>query len=89
MKGIVIHDSSYGNTKKVAEVISDTLKESGIEVDTFYVKNVKNLRADDYDFLVIGSPTRWGARYCPVTCTPNTAPLCEARVIVNSSLGKA
>ena len=60
MKGIVIYDSSHGNTKKVAETISETLLESGIEVDAFYVKEIKKLRTKEYDFLVIGSPTRWG-----------------------------
>ena len=60
MKGIVVYDTSYGNTKTIAETISETLKESGIEVDTFYVKDVKKLSAKDYDFLVLGSPTRFG-----------------------------
>ena len=60
MKGIVIFDTSYGNTKTIAETISKTLKESGIEVDTFYVKDVKKLGAKDYDFLVLGSPTKFG-----------------------------
>jgi len=60
MKGIVIFDTSYGNTKIISEAISETLKESGIEVDTFYVKDVKKLSAKDYSFLVLGSPTRFG-----------------------------
>jgi len=60
MKGIVIYDTSYGNTRKIAETITETLKESGIEVDLFYVKKVKRLSAKDYDFLVLGSPTRMG-----------------------------
>jgi len=60
MKGIVIFDTSHGNTRKVAETISETFKESGIEVDTFYVKDVKRLSAKDYDFLVLGSPTKFG-----------------------------
>ena len=60
MKGIVVYDSSYGNTKKIAETISETLKESGIEVDTFYVKDVKKLSVKDYNFLVLGSPTKFG-----------------------------
>ena len=60
MKGIVVYDSSYGNTKKIAEAISDTLKESGIEADAFYVKDVKKLCPKDYDFMVIGCPTRFG-----------------------------
>jgi len=60
MKGIVVFDTSYGNTRTIAETISETLKESGIEVDAFYVKDVKKLRAKDYDFLVLGSPTKFG-----------------------------
>jgi menaquinone-dependent protoporphyrinogen IX oxidase len=60
MKGMVIYDTSYGNTKKIAETIAETLKELGIEVDLFYVKDVKKLSAKDYDFLVLGSPTKFG-----------------------------
>jgi menaquinone-dependent protoporphyrinogen IX oxidase len=60
MKGIVVYDSSYGNTRQIAETIAETLKKSGIEVDVFYVKDVKKLSAKDYGFLIIGSPTRFG-----------------------------
>jgi menaquinone-dependent protoporphyrinogen IX oxidase len=60
MKGIVVYDTSYGNTQKVAETITETLKESGIEVDLFHVKDVKKLSAKDYSFLVLGSPTKFG-----------------------------
>jgi menaquinone-dependent protoporphyrinogen IX oxidase len=60
MKGIVVYDTSYGNTKKIAEAIAETLKESGVEVDFFDVKDVKKSIARVYDFLVIGSPTRFG-----------------------------
>ncbi len=60
MKGIVVYDTSYGNTKTIAETIAETLKESGIEVDLFDVKNVKKPSTKDYNFLVLGSPTRFG-----------------------------
>jgi menaquinone-dependent protoporphyrinogen IX oxidase len=60
MKGIVVYDTSYGNTKKIAETIAETLKESGMEADLFSVKKVKKLSAKDYNFLVLGSPTRFG-----------------------------
>jgi menaquinone-dependent protoporphyrinogen IX oxidase len=60
MKGIVVYDTSYGNTKKIAEAIAETLKESGVEVDFFDVKDVKKSIPRDYDFLVLGSPTRFG-----------------------------
>ena len=60
MKVIVVYDTSYGNTKKIAETLAETLKEPGIEVDLFYVKDVKKLNGEDYDFLVLGSPTKFG-----------------------------
>jgi menaquinone-dependent protoporphyrinogen IX oxidase len=60
MKGLVIYDSSYGNTKQIAETIEETLKESGMEVDLFSIKKVKKLNTKDYNFLVLGSPTRFG-----------------------------
>jgi menaquinone-dependent protoporphyrinogen IX oxidase len=60
MKGIVVYDTSYGNTKKIAETIAETLRGSGIEIDLFYVKDVKKLSAKDYNLLVVGSPTRFG-----------------------------
>ncbi len=60
MKGIVIYDTTHGNTRIVAETIAETLKKSGMEVDVFYVKDVKKLKAKDYNFLVLGSPTRFG-----------------------------
>jgi menaquinone-dependent protoporphyrinogen IX oxidase len=60
MKGIVIYDTSYGNTKKIAETIAETLKEAEIEVDLSSVKDVKKLNGKDYDFIVLGSPTKFG-----------------------------
>jgi menaquinone-dependent protoporphyrinogen IX oxidase len=60
MKGIVIYDTSYGNTKKIGETIAETLKGSGMEIDLFYVKDVKKLDGRDYNFLVLGSPTKFG-----------------------------
>jgi menaquinone-dependent protoporphyrinogen IX oxidase len=60
MKGIVVYDTSYGNTKTIAETIAETLRQSSMEVDLFYVKDVKKLIAKDYDFIVLGSPTKFG-----------------------------
>jgi flavodoxin len=53
MKGIVVYDTSYGNTKTIAETIAETLKESRIEVDLFHVKDIKKLNGKNYDFLVL------------------------------------
>ena len=60
MKGIIIYDTSHGNTKKIAETITETLKASEIDVDLFDVKEVKKLSTIDYNFLVLGSPTKFG-----------------------------
>jgi menaquinone-dependent protoporphyrinogen IX oxidase len=60
MKGIVVYDTSYRNTKKIAETIAETLKDAKIEVDLFYVKDIKKLSGKDYDFFVLGSPTKFG-----------------------------
>jgi menaquinone-dependent protoporphyrinogen IX oxidase len=60
MKGIVVYDTSHGNTKKIAETMVETLKESGLETDLFHVKDAKKLSAKEYDFLVLGSPTKFG-----------------------------
>jgi menaquinone-dependent protoporphyrinogen IX oxidase len=50
----------YGNTKKIAETISETLNESGMEADLLNLKELKKLSAKDYDFMVLGYPTRFG-----------------------------
>ncbi len=60
MKGIVIYDTTYGNTKKVAETITETLRETGILTDVFKVNEVKKLGSTEYDFFVLGSPTKFG-----------------------------
>jgi len=60
MKGVVIYDTTSGNTEKIAETISETLREYGIESDLFYVKDAKKLNGNEYNFLILGSPTRFG-----------------------------
>ncbi len=66
MKGMIVYDSSHGNTKKVAETIAETLRRSGLEVDLFFVKKVGKLRAGDYDFIMVGSPTKFGTMTFPI-----------------------
>jgi flavodoxin I len=60
VKGIIIYDTSYGNTQKIAETIAEGLKAAEIDTDLFYVKKVKKLNGNEYDFLVLGSPTKFG-----------------------------
>jgi len=60
LKGIVVYDTYYGNTKKVAETIADQIKADGHEAELRSVR-------EDYpeplhgDFLFVGSPNRMGS----------------------------
>lgn len=60
MKGLVVYDTSYGNTKKIAETIAKKLAELRIENNQSKINKVKNLNDGSYDFLVVGSPTKFG-----------------------------
>ncbi len=57
MKGIVVFDSVYGNTLKVAEAIAEELRGQGQEIEVIDLgKKVPRGAVADYAF--IGSPTR-------------------------------
>jgi flavodoxin len=59
MKVLVVYDSvsQAKLTAKVAETIVGVLKDKGIQVDSFYVKDVDKAVVKDYDCLVAGAPT--------------------------------
>jgi NAD(P)H dehydrogenase (quinone) len=59
-KAIVIYYSRGGNTSKMAELISDAVRQEGIET---VVKDVVKVKADElleYDGIIVGSPTYYG-----------------------------
>ncbi len=58
LRGIVLYDTAYGNTQKVAETIADAIKLKSHEVRLCDIKDVGKLIAVDFDFVVIGSPTK-------------------------------
>ena len=59
MKIIILYDSLFGNTKKIAEVIADTAaslhKTRLINADEVVFKDLKGV-----DLLIVGSPTQGG-----------------------------
>ncbi|MFX0136994.1 MAG: flavodoxin family protein [Candidatus Hodarchaeota archaeon] len=62
MKVLIVYDTKYGNTKKVAELIGDGLK--SVEENFISIENVKevNLNKDEtYDLMLFGSPNHIGA----------------------------
>lgn len=58
MKVLIFYDSvsSMKLTAKIAETIVGVLKDKGIQVDSFYTKDVNKTVVTQYDCLVAGSP---------------------------------
>lgn len=57
MKALVVYDSFFGNTEKIAQAIAKGL-ESKMKVEMLRVNDVKPERLTELDLLIIGSPTR-------------------------------
>jgi flavodoxin len=57
MKALVIYDSVFGNTKKIAQAIGDALG-SQVDVEIVRVSDVKPDQLAGLTLLIVGSPTR-------------------------------
>ncbi len=57
MRALVIYDSVFGNTEKIALSIKEALS-SILDVEAYKVNNVKTEHLKDLDYLIVGSPTR-------------------------------
>jgi flavodoxin len=57
MKALVVYDSVFGNTEKVAQAMGQALG-SQAEVQTLRVGDVKPEHLAGLDALIVGSPTR-------------------------------
>jgi flavodoxin len=58
MKSMVVYDSVYGNTKKVAEAIAEEIKAGGNEAVLVNLRE-NATPALEGDMMFLGSPTRW------------------------------
>jgi flavorubredoxin len=56
-KAIVIYDSKFGNTEKIANALSEGMKKEGLDVDCAKVDNVNLNKLVEYEILAIGAPT--------------------------------
>ena len=59
MKVLIVYDTVSVSklTGTVAQTVGETLKEGGIDVDSFYVKDVDKSIVKNYDCLIAGGPT--------------------------------
>jgi flavodoxin len=57
MKTIVIYDSMFGNTEKVAGALASGMREQGIEVDCVRANTADVGALGAYDMIIIGGPT--------------------------------
>jgi NAD(P)H dehydrogenase (quinone) len=60
-KALVIYYSRSGNTKKMAQLISEGIKEEGVEAVLKDVKDVFAQELLNYDGIIVGSPTYYGS----------------------------
>ena len=56
-KAIVIYDTQFGNTEKVAKALASGIREQEVQVDCVKVDEVDVNKLAEYDLLAIGGPT--------------------------------
>jgi flavorubredoxin len=62
LKALVVYDSVYGNTEKVAKALAAGLESGGADVNVVKVDAVKSDELGEVDLLCVGSPTQaWNA----------------------------
>jgi flavorubredoxin len=57
-KAIVIYDTQFGNTEKIAKALASGIKEQGVQVDCVKVDEIDINKLAEYDLLAIGGPTQ-------------------------------
>ena len=65
-KAIVIYYSRSGNTKEMAQIIANAIKEADLQVDCKPVSDVNPEDLMNYDAIIVGSPTYYGHMAGPI-----------------------
>ncbi|MCW4020502.1 MAG: flavodoxin family protein [Candidatus Bathyarchaeota archaeon] len=56
-KAIVVYDTRFGNTEKIAKALAQGIAGQGTKVECLKVEEVKVSKLADYDLIAIGGPT--------------------------------
>jgi len=59
LRSIVVFDSRYGNTERVAKSLESGLKEAGVETSCLEAGEVAVDSLNQYDLICVGAPTEW------------------------------
>lgn len=59
MKAIVMFDTLYGNTEKIASSLAKGLRGTGVETSVVNIKTVNVDELAKYDLLALGAPTQY------------------------------
>ncbi|MFX1469979.1 MAG: flavodoxin domain-containing protein [Promethearchaeota archaeon] len=65
-KALILYDSIYGNTKKVAMSLSRGLEAGGIYVDCYFIQDLDLTSITNYDVIGIGGPTHFHGASKPI-----------------------
>jgi flavorubredoxin len=57
VRAVVLYDSKFGNTKKLALGISRGLEAGGIHVDCSFIQDFELSELKNYDIIAVGGPT--------------------------------
>lgn len=58
-KAIVIYDTLFGNTEKVAEALSRGIQKHGVEVKCISIKDADIDKLGQYNLIAVGAPTQY------------------------------
>lgn len=73
MKALIVYDSVYGNTEKIARAIAEAIAPSG-EVKVLRASEANPSELASIDLLIVGSPTHGGRPTPPIQDLLNKVP---------------
>jgi flavodoxin len=66
VKAVVVYDSLYGNTERLAQALARGIAGGGVEADAFKVDGLDVERLARYDLIAVGGPTHMAGASKPM-----------------------